>query len=272
MKVICLIRPEAPLIYFVNKINEQHKVSLVILEISSVKKRLIAKIKSYGIIGVIDALRNRILNKTKQKQYASDYNKHFHDKWKQIDSDIPILKVKDINSQTVYGRLKAESPDLMLDHGTSLVKDNIAKTSNLALNLHWGLSPYYRGAHCTEWALTNWDPYNIGVTIHKLTKIIDGGSIWAQKRAIIKPGDTINSINMQLTQLGAELVIKAIDKIESGQQLQFEKQDYSLGFLAVNRQWTKCLGKQSEYIERNNLIEVMLKKPARKQKLPIVEQ
>ena len=91
-------------------------------------------------------------------------------------------------------------------------------TSDLALNLHWGLSPYYRGTHCTGWALINWDPYNIGVTIHKLTQRIDGGSILAQKRAVIKPGDTVNSINMQLTQLGTELVIKIIDKIVSRKQ------------------------------------------------------
>ena len=76
---------------------------------------------------------------------------------------------------------------------------------------------------------------------------------------------------MQLTQLGTELVIKAIDRIESGEQLQFKKQDYSLGFLIFTRQWGKYLRKQIEHIERNNLIEQMLKKPARKHELPIVD-
>ena len=277
MKIVCLIQLRSPLIYFVNRINERYEISLVVVEPPSTKKsliastkRLIARIKQNGISSTIEAIRygDGVL---KEKRYISHYNKYFHDKWESIDNNIPILKVEDINSQIVYERLKEERPDLILDHGTPIVKDHILETSDLALNLHWGLSPYYRGSYCTEWALIHWDPYNIGVTIHKLTRIIDGGDILAQKRAMIKPGDTVNSINMQLTQLGTELVIKAIDRIESGEQLQFKKQDYSLGFLIFTRQWGKYLRKQIEHIERNNLIEQMLKKPARKHELPIVD-
>ena len=141
----------------------------------------------------------------------------------------------------------------------------------MALNLHRGLSPYYRGTYCTEMALVNWDPYNIGVTIHKLTRIIDGGSILAQERPIIENGDTVSSIDMQLTQLGTELISRVIDKIEAGEELHPEKQDVSLGFLTLNRHWSKHLRKQIRYVEKNNLIQQMLKKPARKKKLPIVE-
>lgn len=271
IKIACLIQTTPPLIYFVNRINERYKVSLVIVESLSIQKKLITKVKLKGIAGSVDAIRSKVLTKVKERRYIDDYNNYFNNKWKLINSSVPILKVRDINSQIAYERLKKEQPNLVLCHGTSILKDHILKTSDLALNLHWGLSPYYRGTYCTEWALINWDPYNIGVTIHKLAKIIDGGNILAQKRAIIKPGDTMNSINMQLTQLGTELVIKAIDKIESGEQLQFKKQDYSLGFLTLNRQWDKYSSRQIKNIESNNLIELMLKYPARKQQLPIVE-
>lgn len=269
MKIVCLIRSLPPLIYFANRINERHPVSLVIVEHPS--RNWLSKIRARGFFGTMATLRSRISDKLNEKKRLADYYKYFDDKWKSLTPDIPRLDVADINSSTVYDRLEAEQPALLLDHGTSLVEDHIIETAELALNLHWGLSPYYRGTHCTEWALINWDPYNIGVTIHKLAKQIDGGSILAQKRAVIQPEDTAHSINMQLTQLGTELVIKAIDKIESGEEPHFQDQDFSLGFLALNRQWSDYLIQQVAYIEERNLVEQMLKKPARKQALPIVE-
>ena len=87
------------------------------------------------------------------------------------------MVVADNNSTEVARRLTALKPDLILDHGTSIVSDSIIETAPLALNLHWGLSPYYRGTFCTEWALINHDPRNIGVTIHRLAKAVDGGDI-----------------------------------------------------------------------------------------------
>jgi methionyl-tRNA formyltransferase len=271
MKIVCLVKSKPPLIYFVNRINERHKVSLVIVESPSPEKKLIKKITSKGILSIFWSLRNNAHKIVKKKRFIHEYNSFFHDKWQSINKNTPTLNVKDINSEITYNALKKEQPDLILDHGTSIVKDRILETSKLALNLHWGLSPYYRGSACTEWALINWDPFNIGVTIHKLTRILDGGDILAQKRAIIKPGDTLNAINMQLTHLGTELIIKAIDKIKSGEKLQFKTQNHSLGFLTLNRQWSQYIGKQIEHVEKNKLIELMLQNPARKQKLPIVE-
>jgi folate-dependent phosphoribosylglycinamide formyltransferase PurN len=270
-KIVCLIRSDPAFVYFVNRIHERHRVALAVVESPTFKRRLVTQINSGGIPGLIEALRNQVSKRINRRDYAFDYDRHFGDKWKSLHPEIPVLRVDQINSPAVYERLKEERPDLLLDHGTSIVKDHILETSALALNLHRGLSPYYRGTYCTERALVNWDPHNIGLTIHKLTKTIDGGSILAQERPIIENGDTVGSIDMQLTQRGTELIIRAIDKIEAGEALRFEKQDVSLGFLTLNRHWTKHLRKQIRHVERNGLIAQMLKKPARKKKLPIVE-
>ena len=269
--IVCLIRHDPAFVYFVNRIHERHKVSLVVVESPSFKRRLVTQINSSGIPGLVEAFRNQVSRMFDRKTHAHNCNRHFGDKWKSIHPKIPILQVDHINSPIVYERLKEERPDLILDHGTSIVKDHILETSALALNLHRGLSPYYRGTYCTERALINWDPHNIGVTVHKLTKIIDGGSILAQERPIIENGDTVGSIDMQLTQRGTELIIRAIDKLDAGDELQFRKQDISMGFLTLNRHWTKHLRKQIQHVERNGLIAQMLKKPARRKKLPIVE-
>jgi len=272
IKIICLIRNDPAQIYFLNRINERHKISLAVIESPATRADLINKIKAKGILGSMEDITNRVLTSgQKQRRNVRDYDKYFGNKWKVIDESIPLLTTQDINAAAVYERLSRERPELILDHGTSLVKDHILETSPLALNLHWGLSPYYRGSYCTQWALVNWDPYNIGVTIHQLAKKIDGGDILAQQRATITHDDTAHSINMQLTQLGVELIIKVIDRIEAGQELNFHKQDYSRGIMTCVRQWDRHIFKQVENIENKGLLKTILEKPARKQALPIVE-
>jgi len=221
----------------------------------------------HGFLGCVDLFRRKVLHR---KRETDDYNAWFADKWQALDAAIPCLETDDINSDVVSSRLSELQPDLVLDHGTSIVKDHILDKAAMALNLHWGLSPYYRGTHCTDWALINWDPYNIGVTIHRLTRDIDGGGIVAQRRAEIKPNDTLHSINMQLTCLGTALMLEAIDRLRNGGRLRFEGQDLSLGYLTYLRQWNRLLDKEIEYIEKNDLIGVMLKSPSRNERLPII--
>jgi len=272
IKIACLVRVNPAQIYFLNRINERCKISLAIVEAPEIPLDLTNKVREKGILGSIEDITNRILYpRGKQKRRISDCKRYLGDKWKSIDREIPLFTVKDINSEAVYERLNREKPDLILDHGTSLVKDNILETAPLALNLHWGLSPYYRGSYCTEWALINWDPYNIGATIHKLSRKIDGGDIIAQKRAVLAPGDTTHSINMQLTKLGVDLIIDIISRIEAGGELKFKKQDCSLGILTRNKQWGRHLFKQVENIENRDLIKAMLERPARLERFPIVE-
>lgn len=272
IKIISMIRSNPAQIYFLNKINEKYKISLAIVEAPINRIDLIKKIKSKGILGSLEDITTRLLTAgRKRKRNIQDCNKYFADKWNFIDKNIPLLTTPDINSPEIYDQINKEKPGLILNHGTSLVKDQILNVAKLALNLHWGLSPYYRGSYCTEWALLNWDPYNIGVTIHKLTKKIDGGDILAQKRINVMPDDTVHSINMQLTKAGVDLIIKAIDNIVSNRALIFKSQDYSLGIMTRVKQWDRHLLKQVEKIENNGLIKTMLKDPARRQKLPIVE-
>ncbi len=271
MKIVCLIGSNAQLNYFVNRINDKHKVSLAVVEHSSNKQRFISKLARDGVFATLDAVLARLGDKLEKSAQVRDYNENFGDRWKSIEGEIPVIHVSDINSNEVLERLKKEKPDIILDHGTSIVKAHIIGTAPRSLNLHWGLSPYYRGSHCTEWALMNWDPYNIGVTIHTLTNVIDGGSVVAQARANVTPQDTVHSINMQLTRLGTEEVIKALDILSKGNELNYHPQDYSLGYVTMVRQWNKYARKQVKYIIRQGLIGTMLSKPARKEKLPIIE-
>lgn len=50
-------------------------------------------------------------------------------------------------------------------------------TQHNAINIHMGISPYYRGSACNFWALYDKKPELVGATIHLLNEKIDAGKI-----------------------------------------------------------------------------------------------
>lgn len=244
MKTVVIIgKPTSPLIYFVNSINMCTPIELLVIE-NRVKKNSIGK----GIFKrtmaprlVERTLRYLLLTKEKfrrkkRQSQLESFNKKFEQELfkgqhKSINNTIPILEVDDINSESSMNAISDINPQLLIDHGTTLVKPYIIEAAHLALNVHWGLSPYYRGIECTEHAIFNYDIHNIGVTVHKLAKKIDGGEILGQSRVEILPNDNLRTINDKLTYEGTKIIMKVIETMKSGGSLTFKNQDFDLGFL-----------------------------------------
>lgn len=273
MKIVCLIHPHPPLIHFVNEIHQQHPVALIVVEArpKSAFRRTWNALQTGWHLRSLKPLSAELMPRVRSRHEVLLLQEIFGDNWLSLPKDVPVLMVRDINSPEVQSRLQREKADVLLDHGTSIVRPHILETAPLALNLHWGLSPYYRGTHCTEWALINWDPFNIGVTVHRLAREIDGGDILAQQRIELTQTDTVESINMRLTRAGTRLMVTALNKLHQGEALEFHQQDFAHGFLTLNRQWARPLRNQIRFIQRHRLIATMLKRPSRKTRLPIVE-
>ncbi len=69
--------------------------------------------------------------------------------------------------------------DFYLVFGSSYIKGKLADflIKQKAVNIHMGISPYYRGNDCNFWALKDNNPHLVGSTIHLLTKGLDSGPI-----------------------------------------------------------------------------------------------
>ena len=67
--------------------------------------------------------------------------------------------------------------DIYLVFGSSYIKGDLVDflVKNKALNIHMGVSPYYRGTDCNFWALYDENPHLVGATIHLLSKGLDSG-------------------------------------------------------------------------------------------------
>ena len=69
--------------------------------------------------------------------------------------------------------------DLFIVFGSSYLKGWLVNflIDRKAINIHMGISPYYRGSSCNFWALYDNKPSYVGATIHTLSKGLDNGDI-----------------------------------------------------------------------------------------------
>jgi len=67
--------------------------------------------------------------------------------------------------------------DIYIVFGSSYIKGELVDflINHKALNIHMGVSPYYRGTDCNFWALYDDNPHLVGATIHMLSKGLDCG-------------------------------------------------------------------------------------------------
>jgi folate-dependent phosphoribosylglycinamide formyltransferase PurN len=278
MKIVAMIGSEsAPLVYFANALHAHSELTLLIVEQSS-EKPIIVDRNSFKIplfYKIINYAKFRLEkfvekhnSKKRDRNQIKIYNDLYGNIWQKINTNIQILYTQDINSKEVIEALIHLKPDVILNHGTSIVKKDVLTTTPVTLNLHWGLSPYYRGVESTLHALLNCDPLNIGVTIHKLSSKIDGGDILTQERIEIFENDTADSIPPRLTLKGTELMKHAIDVLAAGGGLNFVEHKSLEGFLFRDSHWnshTHQFGKGMSPFEMKS----MLQHPSR-QALPII--
>jgi methionyl-tRNA formyltransferase len=107
-----------------------------------------------------------------------------------LDRPDLVLEVPHINDRRVVELAERLGPDIIAVFGTSLIKGPLLKMGRQGIvNLHGGLSPEYRGADCTFWALYNGEPEKVGCTLHFIDKGIDTGNLIAHVCPEVKPGD-----------------------------------------------------------------------------------
>jgi methionyl-tRNA formyltransferase len=84
------------------------------------------------------------------------------------------------------------------------------------VNLHGGLSPEYRGADCTFWALYNGEPEKVGCTLHLINAGIDTGALIAHVSPEVKDGDDELTLFWRAVRESAEVYPEAIRRLADG--------------------------------------------------------
>ena len=96
-----------------------------------------------------------------------------------LSSKVRSLSIKsgDLNFIDKKQIREALNSDVYLVFGASYIKGWLIDflVEHGALNIHMGISPYYRGSSCNFWALYDDRPELVGATIHLLSKGLDSG-------------------------------------------------------------------------------------------------
>lgn len=114
----------------------------------------------------------------------------------------PLFKQADAGVVAAYGRIL---PDWMLDaprHG--------------CVNVHSSLLPKYRGAAPINWAIARGES-ETGVTIMKMDAGLDTGPVLLRRATAIGDEETAAELTPRLAELGAESLVEALSRIESGE-------------------------------------------------------
>lgn len=89
------------------------------------------------------------------------------------------LKSGDLNMVDLNLLKPSFESDLFIVFGSSYIKAPLIDLllEKGAINIHMGVSPYYRGSSCNFWSLYDGNPELVGATIHKLERGLDSGDI-----------------------------------------------------------------------------------------------
>ena len=116
------------------------------------------------------------------------------------DYSNPIgLPKGEINNSRYTDAILVSKPDLVVAYGCSIIREPLLSAfAGRFLNVHLGLSPYYRGSGTNYWPLVNRQPEYVGATFMYIDAGIDTGEVIHQIRAKISWGDGPSQIGNRL--------------------------------------------------------------------------
>ena len=144
-----------------------------------------------------------------------------------------LLKTnKKINTKLIINN----KVDILITSGYPfLIKEEIIKKVNIAINLHISFLPYGRGIMPNLWSFV--ENFPAGITIHQLDKNFDTGKILIQKKIYFKDksNQTLKTNHDYLLAKLEDLFLKNYRKIFNNKIKSFEQNKY----IIINRYHTK---------------------------------
>ena len=130
------------------------------------------------------------------------------------ENNIKLLEPTKLNEKVFINELKKLNADIFIVVAYRILPKEIIKIPiHGAVNLHVSLLPKYRGAAPIQWALMNGDK-ETGVTIFQISEKVDTGDILAQEKFPIFDDDNMLTLGTRLCNLGADIIVHTIGKIE----------------------------------------------------------
>ena len=126
-----------------------------------------------------------------------------------------------LNGDETLALLVEAEVDTVLIYGTNLIRPPLlGRWPGRMINMHLGLSPYYRGTATNFYPLLNDEPEYVGVTIHLIDAGIDSGAILRHARPEIVAEDRPHTIGCKAILAGIDALISVLRDLEAGRAVQ----------------------------------------------------
>ncbi len=133
-------------------------------------------------------------------------------------NDSPQCSVRNVepgllNTQETTAFLESRSVDTVVVFGTDLIRPPLLNVCpGRLINLHLGLSPYYRGTATNFYPLLYGEPQFVGATVHLIDAGADRGPILRHTRPTIVAEDMPHTIGCKAIQVGIDAMIAVLDR------------------------------------------------------------
>lgn len=122
-----------------------------------------------------------------------------------------------LNQSATLSQFPSDRLDVLVVYGTNLIRAPLLTAwAGRIVNLHLGLSPYYRGTATNFYPLLNEEPEYVGATIHLIDAGIDSGPILRHARPEIVADDAPHTIGCKAILAGIEAMIEVLSDWEQG--------------------------------------------------------
>ena len=134
-----------------------------------------------------------------------------------LSHEIPVFQPAKMRDGEALGYLRELDPELIVvaAYGKILPSEILDYPVKGCINVHSSLLPKYRGAAPINWAILNGEAVT-GVTIMHMAPALDAGDIIAQVSTPIGADETAPTLTARLAELGAELLVSAVEAIGAG--------------------------------------------------------
>jgi folate-dependent phosphoribosylglycinamide formyltransferase PurN len=206
MKVALLTSTESRHCYMAHRLDAALDLSLVIREEKGLDTFYEGRADAEVIAGHFERL------KATEQQFFDDYH------WDNLSCNVETVRRGELSNDRIAAILSAEAPDAVVVFGPGIIKEPLLSVlpEGRTINLHQGLSPYYRGSGTNFWPYLEGRLHCIGVTLHYLDKGIDTGGIIVHGRPEITADDTLHSIGCKTIQVSADLVLRVLTALDNG--------------------------------------------------------
>jgi len=147
--------------------------------------------------------RGNKLHQSPVKEFAVSHNLTIHQP----------LKLRTPEAKELFASHQADAA-IVVAYGRILPADFLSTQRHGCINVHFSLLPKFRGAAPVNWAIVEGEK-ETGVTTMQIVQELDAGPVLLQRATEIGESETAPELMKRLAEIGADLLVKTLQGLES---------------------------------------------------------